>query len=54
MLSPYPACFFKEENGYSIIFLDLDYLATYSKTIERFLGRNYARQLLCLSTQKPR
>lgn len=27
MLSVYPACFFKEENGYSVIFPDLD-LAT--------------------------
>lgn len=28
MLSAYPACFFKEENGYSVIFPDLNYLAT--------------------------
>lgn len=28
MLSAYPACFFKEESGYSVIFPDLNYLAT--------------------------
>lgn len=28
MLSIYPACFFKEENGYSVVFPDLNYLAT--------------------------
>ena len=30
MLTIYPACFFKEENGYSVIFPDLEngYLAT--------------------------
>jgi predicted RNase H-like HicB family nuclease len=33
MLSMYPACFFKEENGYSVIFPDLD-LATCGETID--------------------
>ena len=28
MLSMYPACFYKEGNGYSVIFPDLDYLST--------------------------
>ncbi|MDE7425208.1 MAG: type II toxin-antitoxin system HicB family antitoxin [Lachnospiraceae bacterium] len=28
MLSSFPACFFKEDNGYSVIFPDLNYLAT--------------------------
>ncbi len=28
MLSIYPACFFKEENGYSVVFPDLNYLST--------------------------
>lgn len=28
MLSIYPACFFKEDNGYSVIFPDLNWLAT--------------------------
>lgn len=34
MLSVYPACFFKEENGYSVIFPDLGGLATCGETIE--------------------
>lgn len=34
MLSAYPACFFKEENGYSVIFPDLNYLATCGETME--------------------
>ena len=33
MLSIYPACFFKEETGYSVIFPDLD-LATCGETID--------------------
>ena len=28
MLSVYPACFLKEENGYSVVFPDLNYLST--------------------------
>ena len=28
MLSIYPACFFKEEKGYSVVFPDLNWLAT--------------------------
>lgn len=34
MLSFYPACFLKEENGYSVIFPDLDFLATCGDTLE--------------------
>ena len=34
MLSIYPACFFKEDNGYSVIFPDLNYLATQGDTLE--------------------
>lgn len=34
MLSAYPACFLKEENGYSVIFPDLDYLSTCGETVE--------------------
>lgn len=34
MLSVYPACFIKEENGYSVIFPDLNYLATCGNTLE--------------------
>lgn len=33
MLSVYPAVFFKEENGYSVIFPDLNYLATDGDTL---------------------
>lgn len=34
MLSAYPACFFKEENGYSVIFPDLNHLATCGETLD--------------------
>jgi predicted RNase H-like HicB family nuclease len=34
MLSVYPACFYKEENGYSVIFPDLNGLATCGETLE--------------------
>lgn len=34
MLSIYPACFFKEKNGYSVIFPDLNWLATCGDTFE--------------------
>lgn len=34
MLSMYPACFFKEEIGYSVVFPDLNYLATQGDTFE--------------------
>jgi predicted RNase H-like HicB family nuclease len=34
MLSVYPACFFKEENGYSVVFPDLNWLATCGETID--------------------
>ena len=34
MLSTYPACFFKEAEGYSVIFPDLGYLATCGETLE--------------------
>lgn len=34
MLSVYPACFFKEENGYSVIFPDLNWLATCGATMQ--------------------
>lgn len=37
MLSMYPACFFKEENGYSVIFPDLD-LATCGETIDEAMA----------------
>lgn len=34
MLSAYPACFIKEDNGYSVIFPDLNYLATCGETLD--------------------
>lgn len=34
MLSIYPACFYKEEDGYSVIFPDLNWLATQGDTLE--------------------
>jgi len=37
MLSIYPACFFKEGNGYSVIFPDLD-LATCGETMDEALA----------------
>lgn len=37
MLSAYPACFFKEENGYSVIFPDLNDLATCGETLDEAL-----------------
>lgn len=38
MLSAYPACFFKEENGYSVIFPDLNYLSTCGSTLDEALA----------------
>ena len=32
MLYIYPACFFKEKGGYSVVFPDLNWLATSGKT----------------------
>lgn len=34
MLSVYPAIFYKESNGYSVIFPDLNYLSTCGETID--------------------
>lgn len=38
MLSAYPACFYKEENGYSVIFPDLNHLATCGETLDEALA----------------
>ncbi len=38
MLSAYPACFFKEEGAYSVIFPDLNYVATCGETLEEALA----------------
>ncbi len=37
MLSAYPACFIKEDSGYSVIFPDLGHLATCGETLEEAL-----------------
>lgn len=37
MLTIYPACFYKEENGYSVIFPDLNWLSTCGDTLEQAL-----------------
>ena len=34
MLSMYPSCFYKEDDGYSVIFPDLNYLATQGDSFE--------------------
>lgn len=34
MLSVYPACFYKEEHGYSVIFPDLNWLSTCGNSLE--------------------
>lgn len=34
MLSMYPACFYKEDDGYSVVFPDLNYLATQGDSFE--------------------
>ena len=38
MLSMYPACFYKEENGYSVIFPDLDFLSTCGENLEHAMS----------------
>ncbi len=35
MLTIYPACFYKEEKGYSVIFPDLNWLSTCGDTLEQ-------------------
>lgn len=37
MLSAYPACFFHEENGFSVIFPDLNYLSTCGNSLNEAL-----------------
>ena len=37
MLTIYPACFFHDEDGYSVMFPDLNYLSTCGKTLEEAL-----------------
>lgn len=37
MVSAYPACFFKEETGYTVVFPDLNWLSTCGETLEEAL-----------------
>lgn len=37
MLSAYPACFFKKESGYSVVFPDLNDLSTCGETLDESL-----------------
>lgn len=37
MLSAYPACFFKEDSGYSVVFPDLNWLSTCGETLDEAL-----------------
>ncbi len=39
MLTMYPACFYKEENAYSVIFPDLNWLATQGETLEEAMEK---------------
>ena len=34
MISMYPACFYHDDDGYTVVFPDLNYLATDGKTLE--------------------
>lgn len=38
MLSAYPACFFEEDQCYSVVFPDLNYLATCGNTLDEALA----------------
>ena len=38
MLMSYPACFYKEENGYSVIFPDLNNTATCGDTLDEAMA----------------
>ena len=38
MLTIYPACYIKEENGYSVVFPDLNWLATCGETVEEAMA----------------
>ena len=51
MLSVYPACFFIENEGYSVIFPDLNYLATEGETLSDAL--NNATECLASYLYKP-
>lgn len=50
MLSMYPACFIKEENGYSVIFPDLNHLATCGDTFEDAMSMAITPPISIIST----
>lgn len=52
MLSAYPACFFKDESGYSVVFPDLNYLATCGQTLDEALAMAIDALAGCLFTAK--
>ncbi len=39
MLSIYPACFLKEERNYTVVFPDLNYLATQGETLQEAMSK---------------
>lgn len=38
MLTMYPACYFKEDYGYSVVFPDLNYLSTCGETLDEAMS----------------
>lgn len=38
MLTMYPACFFKEDNSYSVVFPDLNWLSTCGETLDEAMS----------------
>ena len=61
MLSVYPACFFKEKKGYSVVFPDLNWLATsgesekeaLNKAVECLAGYLYIQKIDHVKVQAP-
>lgn len=49
MLSAYPACFFHEGNGFSVIFPDLNYLSTCGDSLNEALEMSIELLLLWFS-----
>lgn len=56
MLSIYPACFFKEENHYSVIFPDFNYLSTCGDSLQDAMENGNGRRLSsrCIVQRKTR
>lgn len=51
MVSTYPACFFKEDKGYTVIFPDLNFLSTQASTLDEAF--KMAIDVLALYLYKP-